>query len=58
VSGAEEAGALGVQAKAFQADFSNLDQVLRLGEEAMQLLGGIYVLVNNAGITFNKPLFL
>lgn len=55
VSGAEEAALLGVQAKAFQADFSDLAQVARLAEEAHEFLGGIDVLVNNAGITFNKP---
>ena len=54
-SAVKEAWALGVRAQAFQADFSNLDQVLRLAEEATQFLSRIDVLVNNSGITFNKP---
>jgi NAD(P)-dependent dehydrogenase (short-subunit alcohol dehydrogenase family) len=55
LSGVAEAKALGVTASAFQADFSQLDDVLRLGDRATAFLGGIDILVNNAGITFNKP---
>jgi 3-oxoacyl-[acyl-carrier protein] reductase len=54
-SGVEEAVAAGVRARAFQANFSDLDQVLRLAEEAQEFLGRIDILVNNSGITLNKP---
>lgn len=57
VSGAGEAAALGVRAKAFQADFSDLAEVDRLAAEVFEFLGGVDVLINNAGITFNKPFF-
>ena len=42
-------------AEMFQADFSTLEQVRRLGLEAVEFLGGHDVLVNNAGITTNVP---
>ena len=45
----------GGKAEAFQADFSVIDQVMSLGERAMAFLGGIDVLINNAGITTNVP---
>ena len=32
-----------------------MEEAVRLGEQAMAFLGGIDCLVNNAGITFNKP---
>lgn len=51
----EEACGLGVKAAAFQADFNHLDQVRRLAREAAGFLGGMDVLVNNSGITFNLP---
>lgn len=59
-SGGAESGVLqvcemGRKAEAFQADLGNLDEVIGLAENAINFLGGIDVLVNNAGITFNKP---
>ena len=45
----------GGTAELFQADFNETDQVRRLGEEAVEFLGGLDVLVNNAGITTNVP---
>lgn len=54
-SGVEEALKLGVKAKAFQADFSKLEDVLKLGDEAIAFLGRLDILVNNSGITMNKP---
>lgn len=54
-SGVNEALSLGVRAHSFQADFSDLGQVLRLADEAGAFLTRIDVLVNNSGITFNKP---
>jgi 3-oxoacyl-[acyl-carrier protein] reductase len=54
-SGVAEAEKLGVKAKAFQANFAELDPVLKLADDAGEFLGRIDVLVNNAGITVNKP---
>jgi NAD(P)-dependent dehydrogenase (short-subunit alcohol dehydrogenase family) len=54
-SAAEEILAMGRRARAFQASFENLEEVVRLGEEAIAFLGGMDCLVNNSGITFNKP---
>ena len=51
----EEARNLGSQAEVFQADLSKLDDVFRLAEQAIDFLEGVDVLINNAGITFNKP---
>lgn len=55
VEAVAEALALGVKAAAFQADFSQLEDVQRLGREVLEMFGRIDILVNNAGITFNKP---
>ena len=46
---------LGGQAEAFAADFAELDQVGNLARDAIEFLGGLDVLVNNAGITMNVP---
>ncbi|HOZ47659.1 MAG TPA: glucose 1-dehydrogenase [Candidatus Hydrogenedentes bacterium] len=46
---------MGRNSAAFRADFDNVDEVVALGESALDLLGGVDCLVNNAGITFNKP---
>ena len=45
--------AAGGKAKAFQADFRDLAEVKRLATEATDFLGGMDILVNNSGITFN-----
>ncbi|HUS17530.1 MAG TPA: glucose 1-dehydrogenase [Chloroflexia bacterium] len=47
--------AAGGQAQAFHANFNDISQVQRLAQEARDYLGGVDVLVNNAGITINKP---
>jgi NAD(P)-dependent dehydrogenase (short-subunit alcohol dehydrogenase family) len=56
--GAEQAvgeiKAMGRKSVAFKADFCDVDQVQQLGRKAIDFLGGIDCLVNNAGITFNK----
>jgi len=54
-AGVDEAVKLGVKAVALPADFSRLEDVLRLADDAIKFLGSIDVLINNAGITFNKP---
>jgi len=43
----------GGQAEAFAADLASLDEVAQLAESACKFLGGLDVLVNNAGITLN-----
>ncbi|MBX7256014.1 MAG: glucose 1-dehydrogenase [Candidatus Hydrogenedentes bacterium] len=54
-SAVEEIAAMGRRAAAFRADFDNVDDVEALGKSALEFLGGVDCLVNNAGITFNKP---
>ena len=54
-SAAEEIQAMGRRAIAIKADFTDLDEVVALGDRAIEFLGGIDCLVNNAGITFNRP---
>ncbi len=46
---------LGRRSTVFSADFDKLDEVLRLAGRAIDFLGGIDCLVNNAGITMNRP---
>jgi NAD(P)-dependent dehydrogenase (short-subunit alcohol dehydrogenase family) len=55
LSAAIEAQALGVRAHAFHADLSDLAHVALLASEAKEFLGRVDILINNAGITFNKP---
>jgi len=47
--------AMGRHAAAFPANFDDADEAVRLGERAIEFLGQIDCLVNNAGITLNKP---
>ncbi|MCX5758802.1 MAG: SDR family NAD(P)-dependent oxidoreductase [Candidatus Hydrogenedentes bacterium] len=54
-SAADEIRAMGRRAEAFQADFDSVDEAIGLAESALAFLGGIDCVVNNAGITFNKP---
>jgi len=55
VSAVEEIKAMGRRSTAFKANFDSVDEVVELGDRALDFLGGIDCLVNNAGITFNKP---
>lgn len=59
--GAEKAAATaceqGVRATAMQADFNDVDQVRKMAAAAEEFLGGIDVLINNSGITMNRPFF-
>jgi 3-oxoacyl-[acyl-carrier protein] reductase len=51
---AAEILALGAKSAAFKADFTDLAEVVALADKAVEFLGGIDCLVNNAGITFNR----
>jgi NAD(P)-dependent dehydrogenase (short-subunit alcohol dehydrogenase family) len=50
-----EITSMGRRASAFHADFDRLADVDRLADQAIGFLGAIDCLVNNAGITFNRP---
>ena len=52
---AKEIRAMGRRATTIKADFRNIDQAVRVAEQAIKFLGGIDCLVNNAGVTMNKP---
>jgi 3-oxoacyl-[acyl-carrier protein] reductase len=54
-SAVEEIRSMGRRAAAFKADFDSVDDAERLAKDAIEFLGGVDCLVNNAGITFNKP---
>jgi glucose 1-dehydrogenase len=56
-SAVDQIRGLGRKAEAFRADFGRLDEVLALAGRAIDFLGGLHCLVNNAGITFNKSFF-
>jgi glucose 1-dehydrogenase/3-oxoacyl-[acyl-carrier protein] reductase len=54
-SAVEQIRAAGGKAIAFQADFRELEPLQTLADKAIEFLGGIDLLVNNAGITNNVP---
>ncbi len=54
-SAVDEIRAAGGRAEAFHADFNDIHHVRALAEQAIDFLGGLDVLVNNAGITMNMP---
>lgn len=45
----------GAEIEAFQADFTEIEQVRSLAGRALDFLGGIDVLINNAGVSMNVP---
>ncbi|MBM3264284.1 MAG: 3-oxoacyl-ACP reductase FabG [candidate division Zixibacteria bacterium] len=56
-SAVEEIRRIGGRAVALHADLQDIDAIGRLADEAQTFLGGVDLLVNNAGITMNKPFF-
>ncbi len=46
---------MGRRAEVFAANFDQLDELQRLASSAIEFLGGIDCLVNNSGITLNRP---
>lgn len=54
-SAAAEIRSLGRMADVFRADFDSVDEAIALADHALATFGRIDCLVNNAGITFNRP---
>ncbi|MBA3387789.1 MAG: glucose 1-dehydrogenase [Rubrobacter sp.] len=52
---AQEVRALGRRAETAAAELADVDAVRRLGETAIETMGGIDVLVNNAGVALLEP---
>jgi NAD(P)-dependent dehydrogenase (short-subunit alcohol dehydrogenase family) len=50
-----EVQAMGRKSAAFQADFDSTEQVFSLARQAIEFLDGVNCLVNNAGVTMNRP---
>ena len=51
----EELSAFGIKAKGFKSDASKFEAAQDLADKVMETFGSIDVLVNNAGITKDKP---
>lgn len=47
--------ALGRRCMLFKADFDRVEDAVNLGRQAIAFLGGIDILINNSGISMNKP---
>jgi len=54
-SAVEEIAASGGKAQAFRADLNSVEEAKNLATQSVEWLGGLDVLVNNAGITMNLP---
>lgn len=55
-SAVELAKEYGRGAEAFQGDFRNLEEIGKFAKKAIDYLGGVDILINNAGITWNKKI--
>ena len=56
-SAAEEIRSMGRRSAVFKADFDRLDEIREMADRAIGFLAAVDCLVNNVGITFNKPFF-
>jgi NAD(P)-dependent dehydrogenase (short-subunit alcohol dehydrogenase family) len=54
-SAVEEIQAMGRRALAVKANFENTDEAVGLANRAIEFLGSVDCLVNNSGITMNRP---
>lgn len=54
-SAVEQIRSAGGRGDSFQADLREVAQVKKLAAEALEFLGGLDIIVNNAGITMNLP---
>lgn len=54
-SAVDEIRSMGRRAEAFRADFNDLDDVVDLAHQAIDFLGKVDCLINNAGISLTKP---
>jgi len=54
-SAANQIRRLGGKAKSIGADFRSVEAVRALAAQAIEFLGGVDILINNAGITANRP---
>jgi NAD(P)-dependent dehydrogenase (short-subunit alcohol dehydrogenase family) len=54
-SAAKEILSMGRRTTILGADFNDVDAAMRLADSALEFLGGMDCLVNNAGITLNRP---
>jgi NAD(P)-dependent dehydrogenase (short-subunit alcohol dehydrogenase family) len=50
-----EIQSMGRRAAIFKADFNDVEAALRMADCALEFLGGVDCLINNAGITLNRP---
>ena len=55
ISAVEEIRSFAGKGQAFKADLNDVAQAMELPAKAIDYLGGLDVLVNNAGITMNRP---
>lgn len=55
VATVEQIADMGVRTTTIPADFTDLNAVRSLATQAIEFLGGLDILINNAGITMNRP---
>ena len=55
LSAVEEIRGTGGRSEAFAADFNQIEPAQDLARQALAFLGGLDVLINNAGVTMNRP---
>ena len=53
-SAVQEIQQMGRKARAIQADFNNIEDIRCLANQTVDFLGGLDILINNAGITMNR----